>query len=176
MLTHFFSYSTFQLILISVFGAIITSALSYDDYSNAGGPPPPPPPQTDLSFNVNLDNLGSSAGYPNSNAGGYPDSNGGGGGGGYPSSNGGGYPNSNSGGYDYTPQNQHYEHQDHHEHHDHHDHHEHHEHHPEPPKGHWEKKLKWKEDWVSRSPFSCNIRYVMQQCSIQNETYKHHMR
>lgn len=58
----------------------------------------------------------------------------------------GGYPDSigNSGGYDYTPS-QNYEH------HDHHDHHEHHEHHPEPPKGHWEQKLKWKEEWVKET-------------------------
>lgn len=41
-------------------------------------------------------------------------------------------------GYDYTP-NQSF---------DSHDHHDHHEHHPEPPKGHWEKKMKWKEEWV----------------------------
>lgn len=47
------------------------------------------------------------------------------------------------GGYDYTPANQ--GHHDHHEHVE--EHHDHHEHHPEPPKGHWEKKLKWKEDW-----------------------------
>lgn len=56
-----------------------------------------------------------------SSGGPYPDSIGGGGGGG--------------GGYDYTPQ-QNY------------DHHDHHDHHPEPPKGHWETKIKWKEEWV----------------------------
>lgn len=61
----------------------------------------------------------------------------GGGGGPYPDSIGGGGGGGGSG-YDYTPQ-QSYEH---------HDHHEHHEHHPEPPKGHWEQKLKWKEEWV----------------------------
>lgn len=133
-IAYFLVAGALQLILISVFGAIITSALSYDDYSNSG-----PQPPSDLSFNINLDNLGNSGGYPNSNGGGgYPNSNGGGGAGGGGGGGGGG-------GYDYTPQNQHYEHNDHH---DHHEHHEHHEHHPEPPKGHWEKKLKWKEDWV----------------------------
>lgn len=96
-----------------MFGAIISSALSYEDsYSKGGGTGP-----SDFSL-ANLDTSGG--------GGGYPDSSGGGGSG---------------GGYDYTP-NQNYEH------HDHHDHHEHHEHHPEPPKGHWEQKLKWKEEWV----------------------------
>lgn len=53
---------------------------------------------------------------------------GGGGGGGHGGGGGGG-------GYDYTPS----------------DHHDHHEHHPEPPKGHWEQKLKWKEEWVKET-------------------------
>lgn len=103
------------MLLVSVFGAILSSALSYEDsYSKGGG--------GGGSSDFSLANLDTSGG-------------GGGGGGGYPDSSGGG------GGYDYTP-NQNYEH------HDHHDHHDHHEHHPEPPKGHWEQKLKWKEDWV----------------------------
>lgn len=96
-----------------VFGAIITSARSYEDsYSKPPGP---------ADFSLATLNGGGSSGP-------YPDSIGGGGGGG-------------GGGYDYTP-NQNYEH------HDLHDHHDHHDHHPEPPKGHWEKKMKWKEDWV----------------------------
>lgn len=37
------------------------------------------------------------------------------------------------GGYDYTPKLEHYHHEEHHHH---------------QPSGHWEKKLKWKEDWV----------------------------
>lgn len=37
------------------------------------------------------------------------------------------------GGYDYTPKLDHYHHEEHHHH---------------QPSGHWEKKLKWKEDWV----------------------------
>lgn len=104
-----------------VFGAIITSAFSYEDsYSK-----PPGPESFPLS---NLDNGG---GYPPStNDAPYPPS----------SSDSGPYPPSQGppggGGYDYTPH-QSYE-----------EHHDHHEHHPEPPKGHWEKKLKWKEDWV----------------------------
>lgn len=100
---------------MSVFGAIITSALSYEDsYSKPSGP-------SDFSL-ANLDSSGGGGG----GGGPYPDSTGGGGGG---------------GGYDYTPH-QNYEQPDHH------DHHEHHEHHPEPPKGRWEQKLKWKEEWV----------------------------
>lgn len=103
------------MLLVSVFGAILSSALSYEDsYSKGGG--------GGGSSDFSLANLDTSGG-------------GGGGGGGYPDSSGGG------GGYDYTP-NQNYEN------HDHHDHHDHHEHHPEPPKGHWEQKLKWKEEWV----------------------------
>lgn len=109
--------------MLSVFGAIITSTLSYEDsYSK--------PPDTHGSipdFNLaNLDTSGGGGGshYPDSSSGGgpYPDS----------SSAAGPYPDSSSGGgggYDYTP------------------HHEEH-HHPEPPKGHWEKKMKWKEEWV----------------------------
>lgn len=95
---------------MSVFGAIITSALSYEDsYSKPGDGSSP-----DFSL-ANLDTSGG--------GGGYPDSTGGGGGGG--------------GGYDYTPQQNYEHHEEHHEH-----------HHPEPPKGHWEKKMKWKEEWV----------------------------
>lgn len=90
---------------MSVFGAIITSALSYEDsYSKGGG--------SGGGGDFSLANLDSGGGYPDSSA-----------------------------GYDYTPS-QNYEQ------HDHHDHHEHHEHHPEPAKGHWEQKLKWKEEWV----------------------------
>lgn len=73
---------------------------------------------------------------------------GGGGGGGYGggggdfSSSGGGA--ASGGGYDYTPSQgpepEHHE--------EHHEHHEEHHHHPEPPKGRWEKKLEWKEEWV----------------------------
>lgn len=108
------------MLLVSVFGAILSSALSYEDsYSKGGGGG-----SSDFSL-ANLDTSGGGGGGHG----------GGGHGGGYPDSSGGG------GGYDYTP-NQNYEN------HDHHDHHDHHEHHPEPPKGHWEQKLKWKEDWV----------------------------
>lgn len=84
-----------------------------------------PPAGADFSL-ANLDSSGSGGT-------GYPDSHSGGG--------------SSGGGYDYTPS-QNYEH---HDHHDHHEHHEHHEHHPEPPKGHWEQKLKWKEEWVKET-------------------------
>lgn len=98
--------------MLCVFGAIITTALSYEDsYSKGGGGG-----GADFSL-VNLDTSG-----------GYPESIGGASGG--------------SGGYDYTPQ-QSYEHHDHE--------HENHHHHPEPPKGHWEQKLKWKEEWVKET-------------------------
>lgn len=117
--------------MFSVFGAIITSAFSYEDSYSKPGP--------DLSFPLaNLDGGGGGGGYPPStNDAPYPPSSSDAG---YPPSTGGGYPPSSGagGGYDYTP----------HQTFDHHDHHDHHEHHPEPPKGHWEKKLKWKEDWV----------------------------
>lgn len=115
------------MLVLSIFGAIITTVLSYEDsYSKPGG------------WNgggggggddVSIAIIGDSGG-----SGGYPDSNGGG------HSGGGG-----GGGYDYTPNVQSYES------HDHHDHHDHHEHHPEPPKGHWEQKLKWKEEWVKET-------------------------
>lgn len=109
------------MLLLSIFGAIFTSALSFEDsYSKGGGGGDTSLPDFSLA---NLDTSG---------GGSYPDSSGGGIGHG---GSGGG------GGYDYTP-NQNYEN------HDHHEHHEHHEHHPEPPKGHWEQKLKWKEEWV----------------------------
>lgn len=122
---------------MSIFGAIITTASTYEDsYSK-----PPDTSIPDFSL-ANLDSGGGGGGYPGGGGGGggYPDAIGGGissigGGGGYPDSTGGG---GGSGGYDYTPA-QNYEH------------HDHHEHHPEPPKGHWEKKMKWKEEWVKET-------------------------
>lgn len=118
------------MLLLSIFGAIITTALSYEDsYSkgwNGGGG------GGDGNADVSI------AIIEDSNGGGH----GGGGGGGYPDSSGGGHGGGGGGGgYDYTPS-QSYEN---------HDHHEHHEHHPEPPKGHWEQKLKWKEEWVKET-------------------------
>lgn len=119
--------------MFSIFGAIITSAFSYEDPHSGGGGGGGG--GLDIT-SINLEDLGNSGhgghGGDFGNSGPYPPS------GGYPSA---AADSTGGGGYDYTP-NQNYE-----QSHDHHDHH--HEHHPEPPKGRWEKKLKWKEDWVS---------------------------
>lgn len=95
--------------------------LSYEDsYSKGGDGGSSDFSLSNLDGGVSLDSLGG----------------GGHGGGGYGDSGGGGHGGGGGGGYDYTP-NQNFEQHD-----------DHHDHHPEPPKGHWEKKMKWKEEWV----------------------------
>lgn len=109
------------MLVLSIFCAIITTVLSYDDSYSKGGWNGGGGGGDDVSIAIIDPSNGGSGGYPDSNGGGHSGSGAG------------------VGGYDYTPS------------HESHGHHEHHEHHPEPPKGHWEQKLKWKEEWVKES-------------------------
>lgn len=134
-MNHQFLFHNFQFVAILVFGAI-TSAVPYGGSSGSGG-----------DFSSGPGSGGDLGGLIGGGGGGF-----GGGVGGDFSGGIGGSGSGGSGGYDYSPAaapiQDHHEHHDHHDHHDHHEHHEEHHHHPEPPKGRWEKKLKWKEDWV----------------------------
>lgn len=155
-MNHQFLFHNFQFVAILVFGAI-TSAVPYGGSGSGGDFSSGPGSGGDLGGLIGGGGGGFGGGLGGDFSGGIGGSGSGGSGG--------------SGGYDYSPAaapiQDHHEHHDHHDHHDHHEHHEEHHHHPEPPKGRWEKKLKWKEDWVKVKIFHSIYKSLNNQ-KIQN--------